>query len=142
MKKLLLILCLFSMTAHAGWFDKKLTVYGCPNAEAGKSCSNKCTKLKEVNVNFLVDKSQKTVLKKVYLEGRLTQSETFQNCKIFNEDNWDCSKRDEESLRGVGLIVTITEDKMADGIYMSAYKSDKFSNTTFNNILDMGHCAK
>jgi len=93
-----------------------------------------------MNLSFLVDKYQKSVLKKLYLEGKIIDSTTFQNCKIFNEQNWDCSTREKLDFKNQSLVHT-NEDKMTDGIYISTHTSNMYSNTIVN-VLDVGHCAK
>jgi hypothetical protein len=137
-----LTVCIFilviTLNANAGFLDNKLTVYHCKNNESF-NCGKDCTKT-DAKVEFLLNKDDKTILRKMYLDGRVDSS-VFQKCKIFNDKNWDCSERSETSSKG-RIVISNNSDKMVDGVYQSKSFIEIYSKNfeTRNNLVNF--CAK
>jgi hypothetical protein len=132
MKKLLLILCFFSIPSNAGWFDKKLASYNCPSDTDAIDCSAKCTKDKNPSYEhqFSIDINRNLVLIKDYENGTPKGSRILEQCKIFDEKNWDCTYTSEYSASSI-----YSSNRMAHGIYSSIYnlyrrKDDKLTRSS------------
>jgi hypothetical protein len=133
----LLSFCLVN-NAYADWFGKKLSFYECNNQIEMTSCSSKCKKDSEIKFEFLVDKKNSRVMNKSYLNAKLTDSFLYENCKIFNDKNWDCTS--EYSL-GKKSITHIT--KMNDGVFSAYSRSIFISNANQVTSTESGFvCAK
>lgn len=116
MKQLLLILCLFSMSAHADLTETKLTWYICKSEVDAYSCSKNCETTEEMRTSFLVDKNNKKIFQKFYVDRKLGTSTTHDECSIFDSHNWECVYSGYNSANGAWRI----EKKMNNGIYISA----------------------
>ena len=117
--------------ANAGIFDKKLGLREC------RFDANDCNDCKKngIEIDFLLNKKDKTVLKRIYYEGTITSSKVEENCKIFDEKNWDCSND-----RGVGRLLFESKVKMINGIYYQTWKTINLNN--FQTFDEKTVCAK
>jgi len=70
---------------------------------------------------FTVDKDGSKVLHRTYVNKELGESTVYENCKIFDNKNWDCSS--EKKSLGVDTINII---KMNKGIFMNLQTSKYF----------------
>jgi len=138
--KLLLItfLLLNSLSVYAGFFDKKLTVYDCKKNQYS-TCKDGCDKTGS-QFEFLINKKDNTVMLKSHHKGNIT-SRVFENCKIFNDKNWDCSSKDEVSINN-RLVTTNFVNKMNDGIYLDISVMKIFSNSSLKTDVWSSYCAK
>ena len=106
--------------SNAGWFDNKLSTYNCKTKKDATSCSEKCIKgSQSYQLEFLTNKQNGTVMGKQYIHNKLFDTKTFDSCKIFDNNNWDCSERIDRSWNIV--------KKMNDGIFL---EYSEFSNDT------------
>lgn len=120
MKKLILILCFLSVTAHAGWLDNKLTVHNCPTESDAESCSNRCKPSDGLlKFEFITDKPKGNVLQKVFYQNKFATSMILTDCKIFNDKNWDCGWSQYSSVER--KLISL-EEKMIDGVYILMHK--------------------
>ena len=64
------------------------------------NCSDPCKKYSKkmdsgefvkITQGFIVNNIDKTVLEKIYRNDKIMDSNIYENCKIFNNENWDCS---------------------------------------------------
>ncbi len=136
--KSIVVLAVILLTS-ASIFSKQLDLYFCEKIEDGANCSRSCSKshLSETRpkVDFDINYKDRMVLSKFYSKGILDSSSVQENCKIFNDKNWDCST----SIfipKGPWTVHQI--DRMTDGIWT------RFSYTTpetkFNDKTSI--CAK
>jgi hypothetical protein len=120
-------LIMFVSNSHA-W---QLKMSSCKNFSDIESCSKNCVVEKEkLTVSFIVDKEKNIVMRKVFANGNFQTSLTLQNCRIFDDKNWDCS----ESKSFVNAEIVTTE-KMTNGVY--AYALQNLKNGYFS-----GACGK
>lgn len=89
MKYILLILCLFAVFSHAGWFDNKLDTYDCPTANDRNSCSSSCSKT-NVKIEFKIQKNEGKVMGIGYVNNQVTGTRIYDDCTIFDSKNWSC----------------------------------------------------
>jgi len=80
---------------------------------------------KEGSVNFRVDKDKSFVL----IQYKGLGTDTLSNCKIVNNKNWDCSKRDASEN-----LISVKRQYMQDGIftyisYLSTVKVERLTPT-------------
>lgn len=86
---------------------------------------------------FLVNKSEKNVMQKIYFNDEMRGSLLHENCQIFNDSNWDCSTETKLEKE-----VYEKKIKMIDGVF--SYETSLIENKT---LIDMskdekGFCAK
>ncbi|MCF8194594.1 MAG: hypothetical protein K9J38_01215 [Polynucleobacter sp.] len=137
MKKFIFLLLGFNVIlANAAIFDKKLTLYSCP--EKRYINCDACEK-SEVKVDFLINKYDRTVMFKTYFKEN-SNSSIFNNCKIFDEKNWDCSSKSELIIRG-GAEVTHTIRKMTDGIFQGLTYTN-IATDRLKTVVEGHSCAK
>jgi hypothetical protein len=64
------------------------------------NCSDPCNKFSKqmdsgefvkITQGFIINNVDKTVLEKIYRNNKVMDSTVYENCKIFNNENWDCS---------------------------------------------------
>lgn len=138
MKKPLLILLLLSMNGYSDVTEKKLTSYTCKNESDAYSCSNTCKK-EEMQYSFLVEKGNRQILQKYYIEGKLVGSTIVDECNIFDNKNWECTYQSDyfqgRSWKG--------SRKMNNGIYtamtVNSYLADDKNK---KRVSDSFSCAK
>ncbi len=89
-KQIIIVLLVTFICACGG---NKVTVYSCLDATSAESCSDKCTKPESFNLSysFITDKDSKSVMMVAYKGSEQIGSVTSENCKIFSNENWDCS---------------------------------------------------
>jgi hypothetical protein len=104
-------------------YAKQMKVYSCDLIDDAESCSKNCRFDPETLYEFMVEKNNKIVLWKVFEKGRYVGSRTYDNCRIFDENNWDCSKDE-----GISRIIK----KMTNGIYVNGFVSPKLRDTGFH----------
>jgi hypothetical protein len=126
MRIALLVLIVFSCTsnAYANWFSNKLSVYECKSEYEATSCSSKCKKDAELKLEFLVDKKNSRVMTKWYMDKKISNSGVSENCKIFNDKNWDCTSEHTFGNRSDTYI-----NKMNNGIFSAFTRNIFVSNT-------------
>ena len=78
---------------------------------------------KNIKLTFgiTVDKEGGKVLQKVYRNKEIVQSEIFENCKIFDNKNWDCSSK--KSFMNTSNNKTV---KMNNGIFIDHWEKVYF----------------
>jgi hypothetical protein len=129
---LCLLLCILSACG-----EKKLTLYQCTSKGFAESCTKTCEQNEKMKYVFLINKNEKNVMQKIYLNNEMQGSLLHENCKIFNDSNWDCST--EKKWEEVSYENNI---KMVDGVFSNttSYKEHK---TLIDRSKDeIGFCAK
>ena len=111
---IIIFLSLFFISFNS--YAKQFKVYSCDFIRDAESCSKNCRFDPELAYEFMVEKNNKIVLKKVFEKGQYIGSRTYDNCRIFDETNWDCSK-----VEGISRIT----QKMTNGIYVDGIVSLK-----------------
>ena len=101
---------LMHVNSFAWPFDRKLDVYKCPSSVAANACDDSCQKMNDLKVKFKVDLKQKAVLASYYKNGNQVNSSIFDNCKVFNDENWVCGADN----RTPGVIA---EQKMVNEVF-------------------------
>ena len=128
MQKLLLLVFITLLSIGCTRNDEiLLNVYGCEEKNISKdgldllNCTDRCKRytFDEENTKlaffgFTVDKEGSKVLHRTYVNKELGESTVYENCKIFDNKNWDCSS--EEKSQGLYTINTI---KMNKGIFIN-----------------------
>lgn len=131
MKYLIYFQPLFLLLYAADSRASQLRILSCKNITAIESCSKNCSFVPEkITVEFIVNKEKNIVMRKTFVDGDFKNSLTFQNCRIFDEKNWDCSES--QSYSNAEIVKT---EKMTNGIYATAIQNIK------NSFFD-GGCAK
>ena len=125
MKKTLfyfIFICFTTQAAQA----KKLTLYAfCPTQEDALICSNKCTKINQIQYEYEVNKSKNIVLEKTHTEEKITNSTLLKNCKVTDEKNWECLSEDKSSKNDLNFS---TKNKMVNGALVHIHHTPKDSN--------------
>ncbi|MCF8194593.1 MAG: hypothetical protein K9J38_01210 [Polynucleobacter sp.] len=122
--------------ANAGILDNKISLYTCPKNQYVKC--NDCKK-NGMKIDFLLNKNDKTIMARVYFEGN-SQSVIYENCKIFDEKNWDCSTKN--SFEGKFAINTQESIyKMTNGVFQSILVWNTFSDKVITEVQSHS-CAK
>ena len=114
-------------------FDGKLDLYKCSSTVAANACDGGCQKMNEAKVKFKVDIKQKAVLASYYQNGNQVSSSIFDDCKIFNDQNWVCSNGDQT----VGITA---EQKMVNGVFTNTLIMLPLNSRA--KIESSGSCAK
>ena len=100
-----------SINSYAWPFNSKLTAYRCPTAPAANACDSNCWEIDGGKVEFRVDVKQKLVMNASFKNGSQIGSGNYENCKVFDKENWICGERSDYS---------ISEQKMSNGIFTSS----------------------
>jgi hypothetical protein len=131
-KLITFIVCL--MIISCGNNEKKLEYFKCENKFAPESCIN-CTREKDIYLSFIADKQNSRVMERMFTSDVNGISTIYDNCKIFNNENWDCSS--------VSIFPnsTVTDSKkMTNGIFSSTRSI--IGNELFEERSWYGFCAK
>ena len=109
----------------------QLRYLSCKNIASIESCSRNCSiSTEKITVDFIVNKEKSIVMRKTFVDDDFKHSFTLQNCRIFDEKNWDCSES--QSYSNAEIVKT---EKMTNGIYATGLQNLK------NNFFIAG-CAK
>lgn len=88
---------------------KMYSMYKCQDG-AVPACDDTCIK-QPVKISYLINKEEKSVMGKSYIDGKNTYSHVRKNCIIFDENNWDCSTEEKTPP-----FITV-KDMMSDGVH-------------------------
>ena len=131
-----------------------LTAYECERKEFSMlsedylNCSGSCKKItwededdKKLRdtkflYGFTTNKDSNSVLYKIYKNNDIVHSEVFENCKIFDKKNWDCS-----SKKKIADINSEENIKMNNGIFI---KHSQWKNYSTNRVANVFYaiCGK
>ncbi len=89
-KKMLLAIAFASANSEAGWFDSKVQEYECPTYSSAEICSSVCKKSGD-EIEVMLNVQEKNIFFKRYTKGKLTGKTSYDNCKIFDKKNWECT---------------------------------------------------
>jgi len=103
---------LVMLLAACDFFDKKSVFHCGDDALSIDNCFN-CKKSEEMRFKFRTAANSNSIQMSVYYENDLVASETLKNCTIFDDKNWDCSKK--------GTYVS-TIEKMTEGKYIHYFE--------------------
>ena len=117
--------------------EKKLTLYQCPDKGFAESCTKTCEKNEKVKYAFLINGSEKNVMQKIYFKDAMEGSILHENCKIFNDANWDCSTTTE--LTAINYSHKI---KMVDGVFSDVSIHREHKTFIDRSKDEKGLCAK
>jgi len=117
--------------------EKKLTLYQCTSKGFAESCTKTCEKNEKMKYTFLINKSEKNVMQKIYFNDEMAGSILHENCKIFNDSNWDCSNSTE--LTAINYTNNI---KMIDGIFSNSSTHREHGTFIDRSKDEKGLCAK
>jgi hypothetical protein len=92
--------------------SKKYQIYHC-DKELAKSCTDGCEISKGAKIQFKVSKESSSVMEIFFIDGEQKAASTTENCKIFDDKNWDCSSKDST----LPWVVIQRAELMANGIY-------------------------
>ena len=129
---IIFLICL--ITISCGNNENKLEYFKCESKFTPESCTN-CTREKDIYLSFIVDKQQSRVMERMFTNELNGISTIYDNCKIFNNTNWDCSS--------VSIFPnsTVTDSKkMTNGIFSSTRSI--IGNELFEERSWYGFCAK
>ena len=106
-----------STSAHATTYE----VRNCGKKAIGTADCGTCVAQQDVEAEFLVDMASKAVTQKLVLKTKNKSSEsavtTYNNCRIFDKSNWDCSE--EKSYQYPAVVETYQHtNKMSNGTYI------------------------
>lgn len=88
---------------------KMYSMYKCQDG-AVPACDDTCIK-QPVKISYLINKEEKSVMGKSYIDGKNTYSHVRKNCIIFDENNWDCSTEEKTPP-----FITV-KDMMSDSVH-------------------------
>jgi hypothetical protein len=114
--------------------EKELGYYKCKDALLTESCIN-CTREKDIYLSIIVDKQQSRVMTRMFTGDVSGTSIIYDNCKIFNNNNWDCS-----TVNKFPNSTAFNYIKMNNGIYSDVGKI--IGNEFFEERSSYGYCAK
>lgn len=110
--------------------EKYYSSYKCPDGIV-PSCGDCIDQSKKLA--FLFNKDEKSVMSKLYVDGKNTYTYTRRNCVIFNEDNWDCSTEEKTPP-----FITV-KDFMSDGVHKYYVQTINVSSATMK--ISSASCA-
>ena len=132
LKILIVFICLFISSCG----EKKYTNFSCKYKEDANACSDSCVGDDDYKFSFMINKENRSVMIKYYEKDKIYRSSLLENCKIFDEKNWDCSEDNVYSDR-----IHYRIKKMTSGIYTSINKT--IDTTNYHDINEMeGTCGK
>ncbi len=128
MKKLFLLIStlLFLSSCNKEDAPKMYSMYKCQDG-AVPACDDSCIK-QAVKISYLINKEEKSVMGKSYIDGKNTYSHVRKNCVIFNEQNWDCSTEEKTPP-----FLTV-KDMMSDGVHKFYIQTINMNTKTLNII--------
>ncbi len=100
------------------------SMYKCQDG-AVPACDDSCIK-QAVKISYLINKEEKSVMGKSYIDGKNTYSHVRKNCVIFNEQNWDCSTEEKTPP-----FLTV-KDMMSDGVHKFYIQTININTKTLN----------
>jgi hypothetical protein len=118
--------------------EKKLTAYQCKGHFHIEECPTDCEKSDDRQYAFMINVEQHSVLQKFYSEGKIIGSILHENCKFFDERNWDCSRDDELS----GAIYKFHSTKMVDGIFSEYSTYTNINTNKVSSETETTYCAR
>lgn len=110
--------------------EKTYSTYKCPDGKV-PSCDD-CSK-QTAKIIYLLNKDEKSVMSKLYVDGKNTYTYTRKNCVIFNDKNWDCSTEEKTPP-----FLTV-KDFMSDGIHKYYVQTINIKSATMN--ISTASCA-
>ena len=113
---------------------KELEYYKCNDVFLTESCIN-CTREKDIYLSIIVDKEQSRVMTRMFARDVSGTSIIYDNCKIFNNNNWDCS-----TVNKFPNSTVFNNIKMNNGIFSNVVKI--IGNEFFEERSSYGYCAK
>lgn len=132
MRQLMIILgVIFSLSVSAATHNW----YFCEEVYVLDNQCSTCLKKPEGQIDFLLNKSQSSVMVRFYDSDRKVKgSQLYSNCKIFDEQNWDCSYYED-----LEMLILHHKIKMVKNSFQSQ-TVQLFTNGTIRMITNM--CAK
>ena len=111
MKKIVLavLISLIGISCTKKDSPKMYSMYKCQDGTV-PACDDTCIK-QPVKISYLINKEEKSVMGKSYIDGKNTYSHVRKNCIIFDENNWDCSTEEKTPP-----FITV-KDMMSDGVH-------------------------
>jgi hypothetical protein len=117
MKKYIVRIFIFTFMLFTNLgYAKRLDIYECANLMDAESCS-RCKKVPSfmyTSWEFKINEKTGNVLRTVFYKDQRPQNDIFSNCKIFDENNWECNHTDTVPING---MVLNTDFKMLNGIF-------------------------
>lgn len=128
MKKIVLavFISLIGLSCTKKDSPKMYSMYKCQDG-AVPACDDTCIK-QPVKISYLINKEEKSVMGKSYIDGKNTYSHVRKNCIIFDENNWDCSTEEK-----VPPFVTV-KDMMSDGVHKFYIQTINMNTKTLNIV--------
>lgn len=116
MRLAIYLLLSFNASLAIAWnpFGSKVPLYKCKNIVESRSCSNTCTKLEAIEVEFKVNVEKSLVTQVVFENGKQTGSNAFKNCKVIDAKNWECEENNESQYSS-----RQSNNSMSNGKYSS-----------------------
>lgn len=135
-RRIFVLLSIYFITACG---EDKKTAYECIPKESANSCNKDCTTDTNNNVqySFMPDKEKNVVLEKFYVDGKISSSDVLEKCKIFDDNNWDCS-----SITYLEYVISERTEKMNDGVFTRYSKLIDRKNYNDRSPIEVGTCAK
>ena len=128
MKKIVsvILISLIGLSCTKKDTPKMYSMYKCQDG-AVPACDDTCEK-QPVKISYLINKEEKSVMGKSYIEGKNTYSHVRKNCVIFDENNWDCSTEEKTPP-----FITV-KDTMSDGVHKFYIQTINMNTKTLNII--------
>ena len=128
MKKIVLavFISLIGLSCTKKDSPKMYSMYKCQDG-AVPACDDTCIK-QPVKISYLINKEEKSVMGKSYIDGKNTYSHVRKNCIIFDENNWDCSTEEKTPP-----FITV-KDMMSDGVHKFYIQTINMNTKTLNII--------
>ena len=135
-RRIFVLLSILFITACG---EDKKTAYECIPKDSANSCNKDCTNSADINIqySFMPNKEKNIVLKKIFLDGKIVTSNVLENCKIFDDKNWDWS-----STTNIEYLISENIEKMNDGIYTRYPKLIDTKNFDDRLSKEIGTCTK
>ena len=110
-----IFICTFMLFTSIS-YAKRLDIYECANLMDAESCSA-CKKMPSfafTGWEFKINEKTGNVLRTIYYKDQKPKNDIFSNCKIFDENNWECNTT--VTVPTNGMILN-TDFKMLNGIF-------------------------
>lgn len=137
-----LVILLFVLFAPCS-YAARYSYFNCGDKEVLTSDCRACKENRDIEVEFLLNREQNSVMKKMYAKDqngkKVTFSRVVKDCKIFDDKNWECNN--EESTR-INRIIRDQSSifEMVDGVHRLMLRTC-WTGSGHSCTVDSSYCA-
>ena len=118
-----------------------LDVHACKMPIDAEFCEKGCVRMESgMKEDYLVNKADRSVMRRTYFRGSPPTSQVLKNCTIFDDKNWDCSP--ESTWTGKWYVYAVY--KMTNGLYVQQLYTSQGGPSPLDkaSAFNPGFCSK